>query len=196
MRHLKTERERTEDKRNLAFAAVGTILAGLATAATVGVVQAAELRAQADEAKAEDLRIWEVSDHADLGYLAEQVEGTVCAADLEEDAQKDQGGPVITVIDLGDPAFGETADFSVSLASDGAEHECEFLFVNGRDQEIRVDHPAWKIQFEEGRHRLVRRLTKTFHLTQFPPTAHNTNRFVLYCDGEVADQVEFHLYAP
>jgi len=182
-------RKQDED-RKLVWASLSTLAAGIVAVAAVAVAHAGNpypaAAAEPDEALAS-------LDPAAL--LAEAVEGRINAASPDEDSELHQGGPVITVIDLGDPAFGETASFRFTMASDGGSHQCEFLFRNGRGEMIRVDHPSWRVSLEQGRTRLGWRLEKTFHLTQFPPTRDNVNHFMVECDGRITDQVEFHLVA-
>jgi len=204
---------RREDRRNLAWALAGTVIAGLLTGVTIEVAQAADRVAHVAFPSGEPTWLPDGSDaglttsdglpEADVAIVpddpatrAELLEGSACAADPPEDTDSWRDGPVITVIDLGEPAYGETVTFNLNLASDGYEHFCEFLFVNSKDEEVQVDHPAWQIHLAEGQERLDWRLQKTFHVTQFPPTADGLNRFALLCDGQVTDQVEFHLHLP
>jgi len=187
-----------EDSRSLTLAALGTFLAGVSAVAMVSVVHAGDPPGGAETAylaaAAAAVRSDDGWDPAALA--AEAVEGRINAATPDEDSELAQGGPVITMIDLGDPAFGETAGFGLTLASDGGAHQCEFYFLNGRGEEIRVAHQAWQVSLEQGRTRLNWRLQKTFHLTQFPPTADNRNQFVLECDGRISDRVEFQMVVP
>ena len=95
-------RKQDED-RKLVWASLSTLAAGIVAVAAVTVAHAGD---PAPAAAVEPGEALASLDPAAL--LAEAVEGRINAASPDEDSELHQGGPVITVIDLGDPAFGET----------------------------------------------------------------------------------------